>query len=302
MRPGKAIAPLARRLLAAAVVLAAAPSMAAEPDGAALYASNCAPCHGTTGRGNGPRAALFERRPPALHEAVSERSTDAVVRRILDGGSLQLPLDLPALRARATDTQQVIGYLRRLPQIDWVSVDAGAAVYGERCEVCHGAFGRPPAVLPPGVRAPRDLSEPIYQAMSNAELVAAVRHGRDGMPALIPRLSDGEARAAAAYVRLMSPGFEIYSQYCAACHGTRGRGGGGPGAPAVVFDGAYFTTRDPEELRRGVWHMVDEHRSQMRHFRADLSPAEAAAIVEWLRSQPWPGGGASRAGADEDAR
>jgi mono/diheme cytochrome c family protein len=282
-------------LLTVSVVLAAAASMAAEPDGAALYATNCAPCHGTVGRGDGPRAVLFERRPPNLHEAITERSTDAVVRRILDGGSLQLPLDLPALRARATDTQHVIGYLRRLPEVDWVSVDAGAAVYAKRCELCHGAFGRAPAVLPPGVRAPRDLSEPAFQAMSNAELVAAVRHGREGMPGLVPRLSDGEARAAAAYVRLMSPGFETYSQYCAACHGIRGRSDG-PGVSAVVFDRAYFATRDPEELRRRVWHMIDEHGSQMPHFRASLSPAEAAAIVEWLRAQPWPGSDSNRGG------
>ena len=88
-------------------------------------------------------------------------------------------------------------------------------------------------------------------------------------------------------MRLLSPGFTTYSQYCATCHGDHGIPAGSFGEsfalPTAIFDRAYFAHHDAEEFHRRAWHMLDEHRPAMPHWRGTLSEAEAAAIVEWLK-------------------
>jgi len=57
MRRGRRVAGLAP-----ALVLAAAAAFAAD-DGKATYEIRCAPCHGSTGTGDGPAAAALEPKP-----------------------------------------------------------------------------------------------------------------------------------------------------------------------------------------------------------------------------------------------
>jgi mono/diheme cytochrome c family protein len=278
-----------------AVLLAVASSMASptrarsDVDGRRLYLRQCAPCHGETGAGDGADAPYFSAPPRDLREGfLSRYSSDDLVRRIREGRSLQLGVDLKALKERAADVESVVSHMKRLPAIDWRRVEAGWEAYVDRCEACHGPYGRPGRSLPPGVRAPRDLSDPDYQGkMTDQELLIAVRHGRDHMPALVPRVPEAEGPALVAFVRVLSPGFELYSRHCAACHGDDGRGVGSfiesLQVPTVIFDQAYFRRREPEQIRHAVWHMVGEHKPVMPHFRWNLTEAEARAIVEYLR-------------------
>jgi mono/diheme cytochrome c family protein len=258
------------------------------PDGRALYQQRCASCHGEDARGDGPDAEICATRPTNLRaDTLADNSTGALVHEILDGRSLGF--DVAAMKAHAADTEALVIYLQHLPDVDWRAVDAGKALYVDRCAPCHGAYGRGGAVLPPGVRTPRDLADPAWQrSVSESDLIVAVRHGRAGMPALTPRLSDTQAHQVAAFVRLLSPGYMTYAQYCAGCHGDHGVGGGSFAesypAPTVIFDRAYFARHDGEELRRKAWHMLDEHRLEMPHFRGTLTPAQARAIVDYLKS------------------
>jgi mono/diheme cytochrome c family protein len=259
------------------------------PDGRRLYRDYCSSCHGISGKGNGEDAAMFMAPPRNLREGFLRKySTEELVRRVREGRPLELALDLPALRAHAVEVEAVAVYMRRLPGINVELAAAGEDAYVERCAVCHGSSGRPGPALPAGVRRPRDLSDPKYQSsVSDAELRRAVQHGRQGMPALTPRVSDEEARALAVYVRLFSPGFELYSKYCAACHGDDGRGNGNLSEeirrPGVAFDHEYFQHMDPEKLRANVWHMVRDEKPTMPHFRVLLTDAQARAIVEYLQ-------------------
>jgi mono/diheme cytochrome c family protein len=279
----------AARTLCLALLLTSIGTAHAAPGGQLLYLQQCAPCHGVSGRGDGPNAAIFASKPRDLRgDFLAKYPTDDLVRRVLDGRQLELALDLPAMRARAADVESLIAYMRRLAEVDWRTADQGSAVYIARCEACHGTYGRPTDSLPPGVRTPRDFSDPAFQhAISDAELVTAVRHGRAGMPALTPRVTEEQARQVTAFVRLLSPGFTTYSQYCADCHGGHGIGAGSfaetPAAPTVVFDRAYFARHDPEALRGTVWHMLDEHQPSMPHFRGVISRAQAQAIIEELK-------------------
>ena len=122
--------------------------------------------------------------------------------------------------------------------------------------------------------------------MSGSKLMDAVRHGRAGMPALTPRVPEDAGPPLAAFVRVLSPGFELYSRYCARCHGDDGLGEptpmGGTEVP-VKFDRAYFARVDREDLANGIWHMVEREKPSMPHYRWTLEEHEARAIVEYLK-------------------
>ncbi|MBI4518152.1 MAG: c-type cytochrome [Deltaproteobacteria bacterium] len=271
------------------VLAAAASAPGAETDGARLYRLYCASCHGPQGKGDGPDAVIFAAAPRNLHEGfLGKYATDELVERIREGRALNLAFDPTALRARASAVEEVVAHLRRLPAIDWPRVEPGWQLYVERCEICHGQTGRPGATLPPGVHPPRDLSDPAYQrSLSDRQLAVVVRHGRKGMPALAPQVTEAEAKLLAAFVRVLSPGFAEYSRSCANCHGDDGRGVKNLGEviklPEVVFDRQYFKQRDPEQLRSRAWHMLAQQKPAMPHYRWTLSEAQARAIVEFLK-------------------
>lgn len=255
--------------------------------GARLYRWNCAFCHGLTGRGDGPDADLFDPPPGDLRsKLVTRQSADALYAKIRDGEQLDLALDIEALQARAREIEALAAHLKRLPTVDWPTVEAGVDLYLVRCERCHGLFGRPPDVLPAGVDRPVDLSDPDFQqSIAREELLEAVRHQRKGMTPLSAPLSPFQAKQVAAFVRLLSPGLELYQRYCTVCHGGDGRGGGPfgevVGGPPVL-DESYFRRRDPEQLRAAIWHMLRNSKAAMPHFREVLSDREIRSIAEYL--------------------
>jgi mono/diheme cytochrome c family protein len=263
---------------------------AASSDGLQLYRTHCAGCHGRSGAGNGPDAKLFSPAPRDLRTGfLGKYTTEDLAHRVLDGRALQLAFDLPALKARAKEAESVAVYLTKLPDVDWSRVDAGEAVYARRCEDCHNRYGEPVQAPPPGVRQPRDLSDPDFQrSISDDELMVTVGHGREGMPGLVPRLTDSEARQVVSYVRLLSPGHKTYTQYCANCHGADGRGAGSFGEartlPTIAFDREYFRRASGDGVRDQVWHMLAQHGPSMPHFRETLSNEQARSIAEYLRT------------------
>lgn len=263
------------------------------PDGRALYESTCAPCHGVDRRGDGPEASNFVPPPPPLASALLVTTTeDQLVARLRDGTPLTLAPDPRALKERLRHLEDVTAHLQRLPDVSWKRVDEGAAIYGARCAPCHGPFGQPLAAseLPPGVqRPPRDLRDPAFQrSTSDAELLVAMQHGKSAMPAIPGVRDEQQAQSVLVFVRLLSPGFETYSYYCAACHGDDGRGNGvfatGENRPKVAFDRAWVAAKDPEQLRIDVAHMMTAHGATMPHFRSRLSDDELRAVVRYLRT------------------
>jgi mono/diheme cytochrome c family protein len=277
------------RLLAVGVLVVAALAAPArgEASGEGLYRTYCGSCHGETGRGDGPEAAMFRPAARNLRTGLLERYPAAdLVRTVREGAPLALALDPEALRTRANEVEAIVAHLRRLPEVDWDAADRGREIFVERCVACHGPFGVPGSRRPPGVKPPRNLADPVFQrGIDDRDLTTVVRHGRKGMPA-IPRLgSDADVRALVAYVRLLSPGYTTYAIYCTSCHGEQGRGEDivDPGrAPRVRFDRAFLAARDPEQLRVKIWHMLAEQRPAMPHFRRVLSEEQVAAIIGYL--------------------
>jgi mono/diheme cytochrome c family protein len=250
----------------------------------------CAPCHGADARGAGPDADLFEPAPRNLHGGfLRNYPVDALVARVRSGERLALVVDPAALRARTRDVEDLITHLNRLASVDWQVVESGWEIYADRCESCHGPRGKPPQSLPAGLKRPADLSTPEFQqATSDVDLAVAVRHGKDGMPALAPQVTKAEASELTKFVRLLSPGFTLYSRYCSVCHGDDGKGlpefARTIDAPTVALDRDYLAKKDREELRVAVWHMLDNEKPTMPHFRWTLNEKDVQQIFDYLRA------------------
>jgi mono/diheme cytochrome c family protein len=276
------------------VVAAGEPATRTPSSGRDIFLTECARCHGAEGRGDGPDAALFSSPPRDLTTGFIELyDTEDVVQRLGRGAPLSIAIDREAVRKRLANVEVIVAHLERLPKLDWKKIDAGAATFHARCEPCHGSFGNPRTldVLPPGVQSrPRDLRDPAFQAAkSDADLERAFRQGAHHMPAMAPPLSDLDAANLVAFLRLLSPGFETYSHFCAICHGDDGRGQGvlakESDRPSVVFDEQYLAKADSEELRVQVWHMLDRAGGTMPHFQESLDDAQLRAVVEYLRTR-----------------
>ena len=70
-----------------APALAAPP--AAAPNGAALYAQDCASCHGAHGKGDGPAASSLKKAKPA--DLTASKATQARIEAIVRDGLVNCP-------------------------------------------------------------------------------------------------------------------------------------------------------------------------------------------------------------------
>jgi mono/diheme cytochrome c family protein len=291
MRPS-----LALLLLLFITTVAAAPPRPDTADieqGRGLYLFNCARCHGQTAIGNGPEAMFLREKPADLRrsEVLEDYPDQVLVDRIRGTRKLHLEVRPRAVARHADDTESIYRFLRSIPSIQWTKVEPGELVFLDRCSPCHGLYGKGEPPYPPGVtRPPRDLSDPSFHSATDAKTLSElVRHGKRGMPGLVPRLTDPQARDVAAFVRILSPGFALYDRLCSVCHGREGEGATGAleesNAPRFAFDARYFRTHDPEEVRRNIWHMLEDAEPGMPHF-LELTNEQVKAILVYLRSLP----------------
>jgi mono/diheme cytochrome c family protein len=286
-------------LLFASVTLAAGAVDKAEiKRGRQIYLLNCARCHGDNATGDGPDGRAFQPRPSDLRQdtILGAHDDEQLIRRIREGQPrLKIVSPTPL---RSTDTEALEEFLRRIPSIRWSLADDGRVIYVSRCGPCHGLYGHGDGPeLDRSLRAPRDLSDPSFQGqVTDRELALLVRHARPGMPKLRVRPSEADAAPLVSFVRLLSPGYELYYRYCVTCHGPHGRiGEAKPGARArFVFDEQYFRSLYAEELRERIWHMLRGAKPEMPHFEGTLTPGDVKAVLAYLRSLPKVPPGSSR--------
>jgi len=255
--------------------------------GERLYRVSCARCHGLDGGGGGRDAALFAEPPPSLRGTlVLARYTDSeLVAWVRGGKQLDLGLRPDLLRQHSGRTTALYRHLGKMPGVRWELADAGREIYYARCLECHDEYGHPAA---PGIARPRDLSDPALHALDDVELEKRVRHRYANATKLARPVSEDEARHLAAFVRLFSPGYELYDRFCQGCHGSRGEGVAdapvGSGRPSFAFDTEYFRRHEPQHVIDNVWHMLRDAKARMPHLAASLDESDVRSVVDHLRS------------------
>ena len=78
--------------------------------------------------------------------------------------------------------------------------DDVAALYKSKCQVCHGPDGKGDTPAGKKVGA-RDFHSPEVAEMSDAELIAIVKKGKDKMPGYDGKLTDDQIKALVKYIR-----------------------------------------------------------------------------------------------------
>jgi len=82
--------------------------------GKTLFISNCAPCHGEKGKGDGPGSASLETRPADLTTPWEPKDTDGALYYMISTGHIPMPKFKVTLNER--QRWEVVNYIRVFPQ------------------------------------------------------------------------------------------------------------------------------------------------------------------------------------------
>lgn len=179
--------------------------------GAAIYAEECAPCHGTTGRGDGPRSGQLPNPPPALGSVeVARQASPAAWFRIVTQGNLERFMP-PFGSLTQGERWDVVAYMFSL-SASADSASLGKEIFQANCASCHGVDGK-------GANAPDLTSQERMAAKSAADLFQVVTSGAaPAMPAYGDTLSEDERWALVDYLRWLT--FDMGSVHVAASSAT----------------------------------------------------------------------------------
>lgn len=195
--------------LVAATALAVLPVRTPAPDGAALYTTNCASCHGDNGQGSATAPSLIERPAALLHFE-------------LDTGRMPAPLSYDNDIHRDPKFSQpqidaIVSYVESftpnadttMPQLGLGDPKRGRELFAENCAVCHGAGGS-------GGSVGSDNVAPSLMHATTFVVAEAIRGG----PGVMPRfgsdvLSDRDVGDIARYVNALQTHTDGYQNIAA---------------------------------------------------------------------------------------
>lgn len=175
-------------------------------NGKAIYTEKCAPCHGDTGMGDGPRAAQLPNPVPALGSIELARvSTPARWYTQVTQGNLEkfMPPFSSLSDRQRWDVVAFAFSLTAPPAL----LEQGRELYQANCSRCHGESGKgdgPESAAAP--KPPVDLTDQSFMAQKSAEdFFHAITNGvPPSMPAFVADLSDDQRWALAAYLRSLT--------------------------------------------------------------------------------------------------
>lgn len=181
----------------------------APPDPAAgesIYTEKCAPCHGPSGMGDGPRSAQLPNPvPPIGSPDLARQSTPAEWYRIVTQGNLDRFMPpFPSLSDR--ERWDVVAYTYSLSTPPDALAE-GAELYTANCATCHGPEGQGDGPTAASLsKKPTNLKDQeLMAARSAGQLYQTITQGLPPeMPAFADRLSDGERWALAGYLRSLT--------------------------------------------------------------------------------------------------
>ena len=174
--------------------------------GAAIFPEKCAPCHGTTGMGNGPQAAQLPNPTAALGSLeLARKVRPADWYNVVTNGRVDRFM-MPFRSLTDRQRWDVVAYALTLSTPASV-LQQGQAIFEAKCVSCHGAQGRGdgPTAVNLGAKVP-DWRDPARLAQRSAtDLFTTISKGAgNAMPAYANQYSEDERWALAAYTRSLS--------------------------------------------------------------------------------------------------
>lgn len=291
------------------------------PSGKAIFAANCAACHGAQGGGGGPFPPL------AGNPHVAAADTATLITTVLNGRSSPIEVNgrsyggvMPSWKGTLSnaDIAAVLSYVRSAwgndaPIVTTDQVAAanapsgmsGAQIFAAKCATCHQARGQGTVKIPPLA------GNPVVTASDPAQMIGIIVNGRSGpltvngtayngkMPTWSGQLSNADIAAVATYVRSAwgNNAAGISEEQVAAA---------GPAVLATV--GASIFTRNCERCHQaagqgtrtipglagnadvtaadptGIITTVEQGHHLMPSWKGQLSAADIAAVLTYVRS------------------
>lgn len=192
--------------LVAATVLALLPVSASAHDGAALYTTNCASCHGDNGQGSAYAPSLIGLPAALVHFELDTGRMPAPI--AYDNDIHRRPkFGQPEIDAIANYVASFTPHDdSRLMQLRPGNADRGRVLFAENCAVCHGAGGF-------GSSVGSDNVAPSLMHATTFVVAEAIRGGPGVMPRFGPDvLSDQDVSDIARYVNAIQTGSSGYDK------------------------------------------------------------------------------------------
>jgi mono/diheme cytochrome c family protein len=239
--------------------------------GPAIYATQCAPCHGVGGQGlTGPSLIGSSVSPQEAVTIVSSGSAGMPA----FGAKLD-PGDVEAIVAFALGLDSVTA--PTAPTTTTARFVSAIDIYAGSCASCHG------------LDAEGGIGPPLVGlSISDEELDGTIVEGRGSMPSFSGVLGSQEVAALVEFLQTLAEpssteateaGAGVYAEQCAACHGADGRGGLGPSLRTTLLSG--------DDLRGAI----ARGNATMPAFARTLSSSDlelAAEFVGWLKQAGGP--------------
>lgn len=176
--------------------------------GTAVFQEQCVPCHGPTGRGDGPKARQLQGPPPASladPRVMSSVSPVDVYRKVTIGvAGTAMPQFEETLSPE--DRWAVATYAGTLRATEGM-VREGEGLYAAHCALCHGTTGDGdgPVAASLSVRPPALNDLAVQGRLTDEDLGQLVQRGRLGtpMPGSARTLTRGEVAALVAFLRVL---------------------------------------------------------------------------------------------------
>jgi mono/diheme cytochrome c family protein len=174
--------------------------------GEPIYAEKCAPCHGSTGQGDGPQANQLPNSPSPLGDPlVARQARPADWYALVTQGDLER--FMPPFNS-LTDRQRwdVVAYALTL-STSAENLARGRELYPANCAECHGAAGQGDGPRSASLQTPATdfTDQQVMAGKSTEDLFQAISDGLPpAMPSYSEQLSEDDRWALADQLRMLS--------------------------------------------------------------------------------------------------